>query len=452
MSGVVEEPAGGNDTKQAESTSGTEPGVQQEAAHVKETRKDVTGLANDEPKEAAEPKEHATGDDGGNHDAAQDKAVEKTAHGLPETHDAAAAAAAATTSSSDVKDKAAPADKPNSLSDPSTVQTHEAQAPAVTKTHQVTSKPSRGEPASARQASTSSRWRRSPSLPATSCDTPRPEANRLSILYANGTRRICLNSAIVESVAINRKKGMIQVVLDTTAVRRKWEEEQQVDHIAKRMKETEVTDSRDHKDDDQCASDEPTVAAAAASVTGENEEHPESIETKRVTTPNEQWSLTKGILVESLDEVHHVFGPLNAEVLQQMWADHDRSKLEQGEAGSDSSMLDFPPFHRLIQAASVESQASSCFSKGKVELTAYLDMDKPLTEPKWVKSGQVEDWVRSSGRTGGGGGGGGGGRDPDEPDDASWRSKLKVVDPEAVSGVCVSDLITREPDPDNHFE
>jgi hypothetical protein len=321
------------------------------------------------------------------------------------------------------------------------------------------------EPSSHRIAD--ARFRRSPSLPATSSDTPRPESNRLSILYANGKRRICLDSAIVESVKIHRKKGSIQVTLDAGAVKRKWEQDKQVEQIVKRIKETEVADDevgereKKEKDDGKIEVDGKSK--------GDEKKEKDAV-TKEDIKP-EEWSLTKGILVspasnlavayhfgrhgsallfslqvEALDEEHNVFGPVNAETLANIWASMDVSAEEE----------ESPPLHRLLEELQsgtlgtskdggadatddqTENEAgpdgeTSDHGSLKLELTAYLDMDRPLTEPKWVKSGHVEDWVK------------GGhphhhhhpaakaGRGSDEPDDASWRMKLKVVDPDMVS-------------------
>lgn len=110
-----------------------------------------------------------------------------------------------------------------------------------------------------------------------------------------------------------------------------------------------------------------------------------------------------------------------------------------------------PPLHRLLEELqkSVESdkatmekdrpeidvtdedEGSAPADSLRLELTAYLDMDRPLTEPKWVKSGQVEDWIKGGAavaRAAAAAAKGSG-----EPDDASWRMKLKVVDPDTVS-------------------
>ena len=115
-----------------------------------------------------------------------------------------------------------------------------------------------------------------------------------------------------------------------------------------------------------------------------------------------------------------------------------------------------PPLHRLLYElqksgaigsdkvdsaeadradGAVEEDGNSGADSLKLELTAYLDMERPLTEPKWVKSGHVEDWIKGANhhpmaaRAG---------RSSDEPDDASWRTKLKVIDPDTVSAKSVN--------------
>lgn len=264
------------------------------------------------------------------------------------------------------------------------------------------------EPSSLRYAD--ARFRRSPSLPVTSSDTPRPDSNRLSILYANGKRRICFNSAIIESVKIHRKKGSIRVTLDTAAVRRKYEEDQEVDGIVKRIIETEVSDKV-----------EPEVKVEIEEKVDGDKSVEETIKVEEkavesVSTPVvENWSFTRGILVEALDENHNVFGPLNTESLAQIWTEVD-----------PTTELESPPFHRLLSTtlADTEHVAGTLEAPtSRLEFTVFLDKEKPLTEPKWVKTGHVEDWIRASRPISA--------RDPDEPDDIFWRSKLQIIDPDA---------------------
>lgn len=59
-------------------------------------------------------------------------------------------------------------------------------------------------------------------------------------------------------------------------------------------------------------------------------------------------------------------------------------------------------------------------------LVAHLDKDRPLSEPRWVKSGDVQDWLRSMfGRMFWAAG--------DAAD--GWEKKIEVVDPDPVSHV-----------------
>ena len=57
-------------------------------------------------------------------------------------------------------------------------------------------------------------------------------------------------------------------------------------------------------------------------------------------------------------------------------------------------------------------------------LVAYLDKDRPLSEPRWVKTGDVQDWLKSMF-----------GRMFWVAGDAAdgWEKKIEVVDPDPVS-------------------
>ena len=65
---------------------------------------------------------------------------------------------------------------------------------------------------------------------------------------------------------------------------------------------------------------------------------------------------------------------------------------------------------------------------GKVRLTLYLDKDKPLSEPKWVKSGDIEDWLSSMAEPA-----------PGKSEHASWSGKISIVDPDPVSRLVESE-------------
>jgi 20S proteasome subunit alpha 6 len=60
----------------------------------------------------------------------------------------------------------------------------------------------------------------------------------------------------------------------------------------------------------------------------------------------------------------------------------------------------------------------------QIILIAHLDTDRPLSEPKWVKSGDVQEWLKSMF-----------GRMFWVAGDAAdgWERKIEVVDPDPVS-------------------
>jgi 20S proteasome subunit alpha 6 len=69
-----------------------------------------------------------------------------------------------------------------------------------------------------------------------------------------------------------------------------------------------------------------------------------------------------------------------------------------------------PNFATLLQSASVP-----------VSISVYLDRNKPLSEPKWVRTGDVNDLLTSVfGKSNFGG-------------QAIWANKVAVVDPDPVS-------------------
>lgn len=126
-------------------------------------------------------------------------------------------------------------------------------------------------------------------------DTRIPSANRLSVSYAGGERRLVIDAQIVESLKVFREKGRIEI----------------------RM-----------------------------SVSGEDIED------------------LKGILVEGLPAVTKSY---------------TRLESISGLAESDPTV---PPFAKLSLPSTIT-------------LTAYLDTSKPLSEPRWVKTGDTAEWLRS---------------------------------------------------------
>lgn len=108
--------------------------------------------------------------------------------------------------------------------------------------------------------------------------------------------------------------------------------------------------------------------------------------------------------LEALNEEVNVFG----------LGSSSTAAVSEGDAPS------FPPLDLLMSSETAD----------EIELIAFLDMGNRLSEPKWVKSGQLEDWISNSTKS----------RDGAEVAEENWRwrKKLEIVDPDAV---CVSRLM-----------
>ncbi|KAI5452136.1 Proteasome subunit alpha type-6 [Naganishia albida] len=221
-------------------------------------------------------------------------------------------------------------------------------------------------------------FRRSPSAPPTSCDVPVPTPNRLSILFADGTRRLVLDATVVESVQIHRRRGTIKVRIGGF---KQAVHEKQVENLAKKTGEMNVAVSGAESTGD-AAQVEPGSKAS------EGHEQQTAEEAGKPKSP------VQGILFEALNEEVNVFGL--------------------GSSSTSAVPGDEAPFPRLDMLTTSETA-------DEIELTAFLDTGNRLSEPKWVKSGHLEDWINSikSRETA-----------SEAEENWRWRKKLEVVDPD----------------------
>ncbi len=130
-------------------------------------------------------------------------------------------------------------------------------------------------------------FRRSPSLPPTDSATPLPAPGRLSILYDNGQRRMCLDAAVINKIRICRSKGSITVTLrlpDAKATANK------IKQIAEQTEKMEVG----AKESPSEVSTEIAAANSSKPVTPAQEEPP-------------SWGLAKGLLVGGLTPFLRIF-------------------------------------------------------------------------------------------------------------------------------------------------
>jgi len=149
--------------------------------------------------------------------------------------------------------------------------------------------------------------------------TKAPSANRLSISYASGTRRLLIDADIVEKMTVMRSEGRIEVAMS-------------VERLADGF---------------------------------------------------------KGILIEALNEATNSYSSLT------------------GLSEASGSDVTLPPFWK-------------CASPAKIVLRVYLDKERPLTEPKWVKSGDVHEWLKDLL----------GGRFWVAGDAVGWEKRIEVTNPD----------------------
>ncbi|GAA5820528.1 hypothetical protein JCM11251_003031 [Rhodosporidiobolus azoricus] len=202
---------------------------------------------------------------------------------------------------------------------------------------------------------------------------PEPAADRISISYARNTRRMLVDADVVESVKIVRGEARIEL----------------------------------------------TVRCKPA-LLGEAKEGEQQQE--------DEFRVCRGILVEALDPEADDYIVMDRTALELAW-----QPSENDEDGSSPDPL-LPPLHRLLVTSPqlqpneeqsdepAQSQPTS-LSHDTITVTAQLDKANPLTEARWVKTGEVENWILSLGISNGA-----------DPKDASrlsdWRGKIKVVDPD----------------------
>ncbi|KAK4046265.1 hypothetical protein OIV83_006188 [Microbotryomycetes sp. JL201] len=188
---------------------------------------------------------------------------------------------------------------------------------------------------------------------------PEPSADRISISYARNTRRIVIDAHVVDKVLIYRAEGRVELSVQL----------------------------------------KPAVNATDPS------------------TPDE-------FRIEAHDPDSDDFYVIDRFSLEHAWLKQESGGPEEtGDAVVDALL---PPLHRLLKgAAEGDEQAkdTSLFKQQQIKIVAYLDRANPLTEARWVKTGEVEQWIISLGLTNG--------QDPRKDKLSEWRGKIVVVDPDA---------------------
>jgi hypothetical protein len=213
------------------------------------------------------------------------------------------------------------------------------------------------------------------------------------VLYEESTRRICLDAKVVKKVRIYRKQGRIEVVLAPESL---IPQPQTVEEVKQDGAEQE--EKKDNVD---------LPKGVLVSPTGGH-------------TGSELMSQ-----IEMYDPVDQRFVATSKEKLEELWS----------AASDEASTL--PPLHRAFSSgaggAAIEVQTSGVQPEVVPEqptaqpadqtltLTVYLNKKRPLSEPKWCRADSADEWLYETfgSRKG--------------FNEAGWRGKLEVVDPDPVS-------------------
>lgn len=207
---------------------------------------------------------------------------------------------------------------------------------------------------------------------------PDPSADRISISYARNSRRIVLDAETIEKVAIFRAEGRIEV---TVLIR-----------------------PATIREGDELVQDDSRVC--------------KGILVRSVLVPLFPF-LSLIVLsrcqIEASDEELDDYVPIDRPALESAWRESDSS----AEEVSPSDRL-LPPIHHLLHHTQSSEGGLDVVSASRDSMTIVVHLDRlnPLSEPRWVKTGDVEGWVGQVGLANG--------------MSSGWTGKITVTDPDPV--------------------
>lgn len=148
--------------------------------------------------------------------------------------------------------------------------------------------------------------------------------------------------------------------------------------------------------------------------------------------------------IEALDPEADDYVVIDRVSLEQAWQPAEApvpSTDDATEIDVESSPADtlLPPLHHLFAAATSAPEGPReglslfpGYTKDEITVVAHLDKANPLTEARWVKTGEVEQWIISLGLQNG--------QDPKKDQLSEWRGKIVVADPDPASFIVLREL------------
>lgn len=172
-----------------------------------------------------------------------------------------------------------------------------------------------------------------------------PSSNRVSISYDRNTRRIVLDAELIEHVIIKRKEGTISIKMRL----------QRVDDPLSNMVESATYLPESEKQNILNT-------------------HKAQLDADRA----DRMRICPGVIVEVFDGEQESYIPLS----------------KQMEEAEDNSI---PPFQRLVVPAEQrEKEGLPQLSDQFMAIECALETKQPLTEARWVRNGNVEEWIEQT--------------------------------------------------------
>jgi hypothetical protein len=138
--------------------------------------------------------------------------------------------------------------------------------------------------------------------------------------------------------------------------------------------------------------------------------------------------------IEALDADAEEYIMIDRASLERAWSGRSQSHETPADEQDDTIERDtlLPPLHQLIIDATSPTADQGegvtvvpSFEPDRITVVANLDRANPLTEARWVKTGEIEQWILSLALANG--------SDVRKEEQLSaWRGKIEVVDPEPV--------------------
>lgn len=234
---------------------------------------------------------------------------------------------------------------------------------------------------------------------------PEPQADRLSISYARNTRRMVIDSDVVESIKVFRGEHKIEVLVRLSpALIQGGKFDGVTDEY--RICKGVLVEALDQEIDDYVIIDRRTLEAAWKT---KEKAKWGALDENNVDFSTEAKDCDEATPSQDGDHVAHdpLLPPLHCLFLSCLQAE----SMEDG----------FKPDDEEIKAIASDIHATPAFKQNTVLIIAKLDTVNPLTEAKWVRTGDVDSWIsQMTGRI----------FKPEEKSECGWRRKITVVDPD----------------------